>query len=223
MNVWRPVVDHVDEQLGHGRLCTVEVDAWFLPDTRGVSYRTTTSRRRSCPTCSTATPAGSATSTTPATSSSTGDDFDGIFRLAVLRRPGGPAALRGDGAARPGAPGRPGPGGPGGGGLTADHLARRPPTTRSPRMAAPDWQADLPWLAPSRIVETFHLYAFGTCRQCGASAELAASFVDWLDAHDGRGLKRRPTLFAPWRTRAKALQFALARAARGPAASIWPR
>ncbi len=38
MNVWRPVVDHVEEQLGLGRLCTVEVDAWFLPDTRGMSY-----------------------------------------------------------------------------------------------------------------------------------------------------------------------------------------
>ena len=38
LNVWRPVVDHVDEQLGLGRLCTVEVDSWFLPDTRGVSY-----------------------------------------------------------------------------------------------------------------------------------------------------------------------------------------
>jgi len=39
MNIWRPVVDHVEEQLAMGRLCTVEGDAWFLPDTRGVSYR----------------------------------------------------------------------------------------------------------------------------------------------------------------------------------------
>ena len=39
LNVWRPVVDHVEEQFGLGRLCTVEVDAWFLPDTRGISYR----------------------------------------------------------------------------------------------------------------------------------------------------------------------------------------
>ena len=38
MNVWRPVIDHVADQLGMGRLCTVEVDSWFLPDTRGVSY-----------------------------------------------------------------------------------------------------------------------------------------------------------------------------------------
>ena len=27
MNVWRPVVDHVEEQLAMGRLCTVEGDA----------------------------------------------------------------------------------------------------------------------------------------------------------------------------------------------------
>ncbi len=38
LNVWKPVIDHVTEQLDLGRLCTVEVDSWFLPDTRGVSY-----------------------------------------------------------------------------------------------------------------------------------------------------------------------------------------
>jgi hypothetical protein len=39
LNVWRPLVDHVAEQLGFGRLLTVDVDAWFLPDTEGVTYR----------------------------------------------------------------------------------------------------------------------------------------------------------------------------------------
>ena len=38
-NVWRPVLDHVEEQLGLGRLFTVEVDSWYLPDTAGISYR----------------------------------------------------------------------------------------------------------------------------------------------------------------------------------------
>ncbi len=40
LNVWRPLVDHIGEQLDFGRLLTVEVDAFHLPDTVGVSYRT---------------------------------------------------------------------------------------------------------------------------------------------------------------------------------------
>ncbi len=36
-NVWRPALDHAEEQLELGRLFTVEVDAWFLPDTRASS------------------------------------------------------------------------------------------------------------------------------------------------------------------------------------------
>ena len=48
-------------------------------------------------------------------------------------------------------------------------------------------QSDLPWIAENGA-DGFHHYAFATCRQCGASAELAAAFVDWLDEHDGGGL-----------------------------------
>ena len=67
--------------------------------------RTSTSRRRSSPTCSTAMRAARATFTTPATSSSRGDDFDGIFRLGAHARPRCTAALRRAGAARRPAPG----------------------------------------------------------------------------------------------------------------------
>src|SRR5665213_889036 len=38
MNVWLSVLDHIAEQLRRGRLLTVEVDSYFLPDTAGVSY-----------------------------------------------------------------------------------------------------------------------------------------------------------------------------------------
>ena len=50
---------------------------------------------------------GSATSTTPATSSSTGDDFDGLLPPAGPATRRGPAALRRGGPARPHAPRRP--------------------------------------------------------------------------------------------------------------------
>ena len=38
MNVWRPTLEHTVEQLELGRLLIMEADAWFLPDTAGVSY-----------------------------------------------------------------------------------------------------------------------------------------------------------------------------------------
>jgi hypothetical protein len=66
-----------------------------------------------------------------------------------------------------------------------------------------------------RGLDAFHLYAFGTCRQCGASAELAASFVDWLGAHGESGLDGSAAAFRSVAEAAKGLQFGLARAARG--------
>ena len=38
LNVWRPLVEHVEQQLALGHLVTVDADAWFLPDTRGITY-----------------------------------------------------------------------------------------------------------------------------------------------------------------------------------------
>ena len=77
-------------------------------------------------------------------------------------------------------------------------------------------------MAAQEDIETFHQYAFGTCRQCGASAELAASFVDWLAAHDpavstseASDLKVVAEAFRTVAVTAKALQFSLARQSRG--------
>ena len=36
--IWRPLVEHVEQQVARGRLLIIEVDAWFLPDTTGTSY-----------------------------------------------------------------------------------------------------------------------------------------------------------------------------------------
>jgi hypothetical protein len=38
LNVWRPLIEHVDDQLAQRRLLIVEVDACYLPDTAGVTY-----------------------------------------------------------------------------------------------------------------------------------------------------------------------------------------
>lgn len=38
--LWRPLAEHVEEQVGRGRPVLVEVDSHFLPDTAGTAYRT---------------------------------------------------------------------------------------------------------------------------------------------------------------------------------------
>ena len=212
LNVWRPVVDHVEEQLGLGRLCTVEVDAWYLPDTREVSYRSDHVKTTIVPTRLDRGSGRLDYFHNAGLYSLDGADFAGIFHL---EGPVDPAVLppyvetvRLDRVRR-------------GGddlvqlvvGLTAEHLARRPSDNPIDRMAA-RLADDLPWLAEQGM-DAFHLYAFGVCRQCGASTELAASFVDWLDAHDGPGLSAAADGFRGVAEGAKALQFALARAARG--------
>ncbi len=38
MAVWRPLTEHIDEQLAHGKHVLVELDSWCLPDTEGSAY-----------------------------------------------------------------------------------------------------------------------------------------------------------------------------------------
>jgi hypothetical protein len=39
LTVWRPLLDHALEHVGAGKLLSVEVDSWWLPDTAGTDYR----------------------------------------------------------------------------------------------------------------------------------------------------------------------------------------
>jgi hypothetical protein len=93
------------------------------------------------------------------------------------------------------------------------HLHRRPVTNPVPRFRD-RLTADLPWLV-TQDLEVFHRYAFGTCRQCGANAELAAEFVGWLDEHDGGGLEPVAGALRSISEASKALEFRLARAVAG--------
>jgi hypothetical protein len=97
--------------------------------------------------------------------------------------------------------------------LAREHLARRPTTNPMPRFAG-RLAADLQWIEDHGEAG-FHPYAFATCRQCGASSELAAAFVDWLHDRDGGGLKTAADSYREISATAKSLQFALARVARG--------
>ena len=212
MNVWRPVVDHVEEQLAMGRLCTIEGDAWFLPDTRGVSYGTDHVKTTIVPARIDRADRHLGYFHNAGFYELDGDDFDGLFRLGAHADPAAlppyVESIRVDRVRRddPGLVAR-------SVALAREHLARRPSDNPVSRMAV-RMLADLPWLAEQDL-EAFHLYAFGLCRQCGASTELAATYVDWLNRNDGPGTEAAAEAFRSVAEGAKGLQFALARVVRG--------
>ncbi len=217
LNVWKPVLDHVVEQLELGRLCTVEADSWFLPDTRGDSYHEDHVKSTVVPQMVDVERRALGYFHNAGYFELEGDDFDGVFQRG---RHGDPAKLppyveviRLDRLLHDdeGLVGRAVE-------VTREHLERRAGGNPIAEMSA-RIHHDLPWLAGEDL-ETFHLYAFGTCRQCGASSEMAASFVDWLNRFDQPGTESAAEDFRAVAEGAKALQFALARAARGRRADL---
>jgi hypothetical protein len=211
MNVWRPIIDHVAEQLDLGRLLTVEVDSWFLPDTQGVSYRLAHVKSTIVPQYLNLAERRLGYFHNAGYHELAGDDFDGLFGRGEYR----PALLppyvelvrldrmwhdedRLLHVAEE---------------LTRTHLARRPVDNPIRRLGK-RLHADVEWLQ-SEGMARFHEYAFGTCRQCGASADVAAAFVQWLGERTGEPLEPIVEQFTTVAHGAKAVQFALARAVAG--------
>ncbi|WP_448191630.1 DUF1839 family protein [Azospirillum sp. sgz301742] len=209
--IYDSVEAHAAEQLRRDRPVLVEVDSFYLPDTRGTAYYTqhvkTTIALNSLDTESRRLDyfhnAGRFTLE--------GKDYDGVFRrLAHLRdnqdvlfpyvefvRRNGPApqgAALLDGARE----------------LLVHHLRRRP--QRNPIAAYRDMlPVHLERLA-ERPMEYFHLYAFNVLRQLGANAELLGSHLCWLGGQGERGLAEPAESCNTLAATAKAMQFQLARA-----------
>lgn len=178
MQLYRPTVDHVLEQLDHGRSMIIEVDSYYLPDTAATAYRQAHVKS------SIAIEAIDPQHETlryfhgPGYWELSGEDYRGVFRLGrhfspdvlppyveTVRFDAGPRltgeALRQE-AQR----------------MLDDELARRP--LRNPWLVFADrLQRDLPSLLAG-TEEGYHAYAFATVRQCGAAFESARSFVEWL-------------------------------------------
>jgi Domain of unknown function (DUF1839) len=211
--VWRPVIDHLTDHLGQGHLLTVEVDAWYLPDTAGITYRTAHAKTGVVMQMVDRDEKRLGYFHNGGYYELGGEDFDGIFhlekgrdpenllpyvelvRLDRIRRDDEEELLETVTA------------------LTKEHLAYRPTTNPVVRLRD-RVEGDLGWLAAEGD-EGFHPYAFASCRQTGATAEMAGSFVGWLDGHDGGGLEKAGEAFEVMAQTAKGLQFSLARAARG--------
>jgi len=209
--IFRPVHEHAELQASRGRVVLVEVDAFDLPDTRGVSYRTAHAK----------TTIGIESIDVAALRlgyfhnagyfSLEGDDFR---RLFGLDRPFDPAALppytefaKFDRLRR----------------LSRPELARislaqlkrhleRAPTDNPFERFAVHFRQDLEALM-GKGPEAFHQYAFATLRQCGSCFELAATYLRWLEEGGEADLSGHATALESIANSSRGLQMRAARAA----------
>ena len=207
--IYDRVEAHTLEQAQRGRLVLIEVDSFYLPDTRGVSYQMTHGK------------------TTIAVNHIDSDarvlhyfhnagffalsdsDYDGIFRqshqpgsaLAALFpyvefvKPGKqkPVITREQVV-----------------GLLKHHLRSRPVNNpvRAYQQAFPSHAEML----AQRPMEFFHLYAFNTLRQIGANFEMLGSHLSWLAVQGEKELDAGIHAANEIASGAKTIQFQLARA-----------
>ena len=202
--LWRPLELHLAEQLRRGRVPLVEVDAFFLPDTVGVSHgiehvKTTIA----------------ATTIDPLARrlgyfhnagyfELSADDYDGLF--AVARAGLSPYAeivkldsvtYMDDGTIRKLATC-----------ALREHVARMPTANPFTEYRS-RYESDAAWLR-DQDMPVFYAYAFATLRQCGACAELASAFLHWL-ANEDDEQHAAASSFAKIASAAKAMQFKIAR------------
>jgi hypothetical protein len=178
MQLYRPVLDHVVEQLTAGRTIIIEADSFYMPDTAATSYRS--AHVKSSIAIEAVDIAGERLRYFHGAGyyELSGEDFRGLFRLGrqfsedvlppyveIVRFDAGPV-LHGSelrNAARD---------------MAVRQLARKP--KRNPWAAFGErLSRDLPDLLTGTHND-YHAYAFATVRQCGAAFELAKSFVQWM-------------------------------------------
>jgi Domain of unknown function (DUF1839) len=213
LNVWRPLVQHVEEQIALGHLVSFDADAFDLPDTRGLTYGLLHQKTTICAQMIDQDARKLGYYHNAGYAELEGEDFDRVFHLGpgpdpmLLGMPPYTDQIRID-RMDPSA-------------TTLDavlarlrvHLRRRPhenPVTAMTKRLL----TDTDWLRANSM-DDFHRYAFGTCRHLGANGQLAAAFVEWLDARDGGGLADVAARFREVSQGAKKLEFMLARVVAG--------
>ena len=208
--IWRPLVVHIEEQVGRGRPVLVELDSFYLPDTHGTAYKFAHVK-----------------STVAVIEIDPAKHHLGYFHnqgyyhvdgedyLDLLRLRGAP-----DPAMLP---------------PYVEFVKRHPELAcsgrelleRSLRILRKQlalipaenpfhafkrrFETDMQWLM-NESLETFHLYSFATLRQFGACYELSATYLHWLTQQGERGLDVATQAFTELSDGAKAMQFQLARA-----------
>jgi hypothetical protein len=172
MQPYRALPDQIAEQLAAGRTMTVELDAWFLPDTAATSYRSEHVKTTVIAEAIDREAEVLRYFHNAGLYELSGEDYRAIFTPGLL--PPYCELVRFDAGPRPAgeelrAAAR---------SLLAGHLALRPATNPFTRFGAA-LERDLPGLLegdPAR----YHAYAFATVRMVGSGFELLASEVEWL-------------------------------------------
>ncbi len=203
--VYDRIEQHLDVQAGRGRICLVEVDGYFLPDTVGLGYGKTHGKT----TIAVLRIDRDARSLDYLHNGGchrlAGEDFDGLFRgyahgefpflpyAELVKLPPGPVqsepGLRKTALA-----------------ILARRLALRP--SANPIGAFQAGLCDAARDVADRGGDHFHLYAFNTLRQLGAAFDLLADHLIWLDDDLGSAADAAREIAQS----AKAVQFQLARA-----------
>jgi Domain of unknown function (DUF1839) len=210
LNVWRPLVHHVVEQLKGGKIVLTESDSFYLPDTQGTDYRQNHVK----------TTIGIQEIDVEGRRlryfhnrgyhQLSGDDFARTFhldqpveptvlplfaefvRLDRVQRHGPQELVRRSLL------------------LLGKHLGRRPASNPVARFK-PRFIADVEWLKAEGLA-TFHGHAFATLRQLGAAFEFATEYLRWLGAHGQAGLEPTAAHFDAISENTKALVLKTARA-----------
>jgi hypothetical protein len=203
--------DHVCVQLARGRLPLIEVDSYYLPDTRGITYRRSHSKTTIGVNVLDSVNRRLDYFHNAGYFRLEGDDFDALMRpvrdnglplfpyVEFIKFGPAPPPYEQMEISRT---------------LLAQHLRRRPP--QNPFTA---WgeviDADMGRLT-GRPPEWFHTYAFSTLRQAGANFELLASYLAWLQEQPDPALERARLAAEAIAGGTKVMQFQFARAsARG--------
>ncbi|MGB3773016.1 MAG: DUF1839 family protein [Rhodococcus sp. (in: high G+C Gram-positive bacteria)] len=215
MNVWKPWWQHVVENLDDGVLCTVEADSYYLPDTDGINYHIESSKTTIVPVVVDLEAMRLEYFHNSGYHVAEGDDVRQVLALDTvvalppyIERVGIDDQRLALGAAHEDTDLA----------VARSHAARRP--ARNPVAALGERvTADIPWIQEAGP-DQFHLWSFGTLRQCGFTAELGADLARYLDARGVTGSGDAVQDFLDVATGAKSVQFKMARAARGRSVDV---
>lgn len=207
---WRPLAEHVEEQVAAGRPVLVELDSFFLPDTVGTAYKIAHVKSTVAVNEIDLAQGRMGYFHNQSYYWLEGQDFRDIFQLDGLvhdrmlppyiefvkplprSQPLRGAALV-DGSLA----------------LLRSHLRNVPPTNPFSTFSE-KFQQDSEWLLSSDIA-VFHAYSFATLRQFGACFELAATYFQWLGEQGVDHTEAPMRAFNEISTSTKTMQFQLAR------------
>lgn len=209
--LWRPLADHVAEQVEAGHPVLVELDSFYLPDTAGTAYRTAHVKTAVGVNEIDVTRERMGYFHNAGYFRVEGEDFralfqrDGVPHERVLPpyceflkwRPGF-TPPRGSDLARRSRE------------LMARHVERIPADNPFSRFRE-RFQRDLEWLMAADLA-AFHAYSFANLRQYGACFELAETYLRWLSDHGQGSFGPSAAALREIAETAKAFQFQLARA-----------